>query len=320
MTIGTYPAIGLATARELAREALEQVARGIDPAATKAKAGGKSFRAIVDAVHRTVRQGHGRKRGARPSACFASKPSRSGATARSPRSLATTSTSASTRSSIAARRARESLLRRLAPVLQLVRRRRLHRALAVRARPPQGAADAARSHPDRRRNPRLLGGVGAARMAGRRVPETLARHRAAPRRGRGRPLGRDRPGRPALGDPARTNEVRRAARGAVVELAMEIIDRLPRTGAFLFPGRRSGVEVPIGSFGQIKHKTDALIREAGHELPRWTLHDLRTDLPIEHEPLARPVRGRRGGPGARLSRRGRDIRPAHVPRRESARR
>jgi hypothetical protein len=56
---------------------------------------------------------------------------------------------------------------------------------------------------------------------------------------------------------------------------MDVIDKLPRTGAFLFPGRRSGVEVPIGSFGQIKHKTDALIREGGHELERWTLHDLR---------------------------------------------
>ena len=57
---------------------------------------------------------------------------------------------------------------------------------------------------------------------------------------------------------------------------MEIIDRLPRTGAFLFPGRRpGGVDVAIGSFGQIKHRTNALIREVGHELPRWTLHDLR---------------------------------------------
>ena len=59
------------------------------------------------------------------------------------------------------------------------------------------------------------------------------------------------------------------------ETAMEIIGRLPRTGAFLFPGRRSGVEVPIGNFGGIKHKADELIREGGHELARWTLHDLR---------------------------------------------
>jgi integrase len=59
-------------------------------------------------------------------------------------------------------------------------------------------------------------------------------------------------------------------------LAVEIIDRLPRTTApFLFPGRRPGVEAAIGCFGQIKHKTDALIREAGHGLPRWTFHDLR---------------------------------------------
>lgn len=59
-------------------------------------------------------------------------------------------------------------------------------------------------------------------------------------------------------------------------MAIEIIGRLPRTGAFLFPGRPSGgVEVAISSFGQIKHKTDALNREAGHELPRWTFHDLR---------------------------------------------
>jgi integrase len=58
-------------------------------------------------------------------------------------------------------------------------------------------------------------------------------------------------------------------------MAMEIIGRLPRTGAFLFPGRRSGVEVPIGNFGGIKHKADELIREGGHELARWTLHDLR---------------------------------------------
>jgi Arm DNA-binding domain len=49
LTLGSYPAIGLATARDLAREALESVARGEDPAATKSKVGGKSFRTVVAA-------------------------------------------------------------------------------------------------------------------------------------------------------------------------------------------------------------------------------------------------------------------------------
>ncbi len=47
-TIGTYPAIGLATARELARDALEKVARGTDPAAVKAKASVNSFVAVAE--------------------------------------------------------------------------------------------------------------------------------------------------------------------------------------------------------------------------------------------------------------------------------
>ena len=57
---------------------------------------------------------------------------------------------------------------------------------------------------------------------------------------------------------------------------MEVIDRLPRAGTFVFPGRTSsGAEVPISGFSSIKSETDRLIREAGPELRSWTFHDLR---------------------------------------------
>ena len=39
LTLGSYPAVSLATARELAREALADVAKGTDPAAEKARRG-----------------------------------------------------------------------------------------------------------------------------------------------------------------------------------------------------------------------------------------------------------------------------------------
>lgn len=49
LTLGSYPAVSLATARELAREALEPVAKGTDPAAVKAGRGrAKTVAQLVD--------------------------------------------------------------------------------------------------------------------------------------------------------------------------------------------------------------------------------------------------------------------------------
>lgn len=47
LTVGSYPAIGLAAARELAREALGQVAKGTDPAAVKAAEKTRTFAAVA---------------------------------------------------------------------------------------------------------------------------------------------------------------------------------------------------------------------------------------------------------------------------------
>lgn len=91
-------------------------------------------------------------------------------------------------------------------------------------------------------------------------------------------------------------------------MAIEIIGRLPRTGAFLFPGRPSGgVEVAISSFGQIKHKTDALIPRGRARVAALDVSRLEADLSLGIEPLAYPVRSRGGGPGACFPRRGRDL-------------
>ncbi len=59
----------------------------------------------------------------------------------------------------------------------------------------------------------------------------------------------------------------------ISSLAMELLDRLPRTSSpFLFPGRRGKA---ISGFSVFKRRTDALIREAGHQMPAWVFHDVR---------------------------------------------
>lgn len=70
--------------------------------------------------------------------------------------------------------------------------------------------------------------------------------------------------------------------------ALKIINQLPRfaSGDFLFPAyprrqasspaaTRAWASRPIGGFGSVKARTDALIKAAGHEMQPWRLHDLR---------------------------------------------
>jgi integrase len=69
-------------------------------------------------------------------------------------------------------------------------------------------------------------------------------------------------------------------------MAMEIIEQLPRfsNGEYLFPAYprrrassdpRAWAAAPLSGYGEIKRRCNGLIAAAGHELPGWTLHDLR---------------------------------------------
>jgi integrase len=274
-TIGTYPTIGLATARELAREALEQVARGVDPAAAKAKAGGRSFRAIVDQYidrYARVRQKTWRE---------------------AERMLRVEAVSVWGDRPLG-EITRDDINQRLYAILDRGSPSTSNHAFAhlraffgwavdegyikhspcerIRRKAPQTPRDRTLTDDEIRvcwqawtsqgwpggEFQKLLLATGQRRgeVAGARWDEidlaerlwVIPRERMKSGRAHAVPLS---------------------------SMAMEIVDRLPRTGAFLFPGRSGGVEVPISSFGQIKHRADDLIREGGRELARWTFHDLR---------------------------------------------
>jgi integrase len=276
LTLGSYPAIGLATARELAREALERVARGEDPAATKAKAGGKTFRAVVDQyIERyakpRLRTWREAERMLRVEAVAVWGDRAVGSITRDDinqrlwQIVDRGSPSTSNHCFADLRRffnwcVDEGYLEH-SPCLRITRKA------------PQPSRDRTLTDDELRicwaawdqqgwpggefQKLLLVTGQRRGEVAGARWDEI------------------DLGDRLWLLPASRTKSARQHA-VPLSSLALDIIDKLPRTSSpFLFPGQRPGVEAAIGSFGQLKRRTDTLIREAGHELAGWTLHDLR---------------------------------------------
>ena len=86
-------------------------------------------------------------------------------------------------------------------------------------------------------------------------------------------------------------------------LAIEIVQSLPRFGsAFVFPATRARklapgmspaqarASKPMSGFSTAKPEVDRLVREAGHVMPAWRWHDLRTNLPVKLVTLGRQPR------------------------------